>query len=143
MPYCSVQDLIDRCGSLAIVQLSNPDDSTAETVDEAVVNRAILDACGEMDGYIGVRYTLPLTEIPNQLRTLAIDLALYRLGLLLRTGGDLEAIKDRYDDGIRFLRDMVKGLANLGLDQTTEPVNQVINYSSSPRQFGRDNLGGF
>lgn len=143
MDYCSVQDLIDRCGSFALVQLSNPDDSQVETVNEDMVHRAILDACGEMDGYIATRYSLPLAETTNQLRTLAMDIALYRLGLLQRQGGDLEAVKDRYDDSIRFLRDLAKGLATLGLDQTTEPIVQVLNVSGSPRQFSREGLRGF
>jgi phage gp36-like protein len=143
MTYCNVQDLIDRCGSFAIVQLSNPDDSQAEGVNEPVVNRAILDACGEMDGYIAARYTLPLVETTDQLRTLAIDLALYRLAKLGRLGEVPEGYKDSKDDAIRFLRDMVKGQATLGLNQTVEPTTQTLNVSSAPRQFGRGNLGGF
>lgn len=143
MAYCSVQDLIDRCGTQAIVDISNPDDSQAEGVNEAVVNRAILDACGEMDGYIAARYTLPLASTTDQLRTLAMDLALYRLASLGRLGEVAEDHKNRKDDALRFLRDMAKGLASLGLDQSVEPTTQVLFFSSAPRQFGRGNLGGY
>lgn len=143
MAYCSVQDLIDRCGTLAIVQLSNPDDSLAETVNEGVVNRAILDACGEMDGYIGARYTLPLAESNDVLRTLAIDLALYRLAALGRLGEVQEDHKIRKEDALRFLRDLAKGVATLGLDQAKDPSTQVINASSAGRIFSRESLGSF
>ena len=47
--------------------------------DEGAVTAALDSASAEIDGYIAVRYTLPLASPPPNLTQPCVDIALYRL----------------------------------------------------------------
>lgn len=83
-----------------------------ESPDETAITRALDDASSEIDGYIGSRYTLPLPTVPDVLRRICVDIALYRL-MNLRALGDLEDARKRYEDAIRFLKDVIRGEVSL------------------------------
>jgi len=54
MSYCTLQDLRDRYGDDEIIQLT--DRANIGTIDQTVVDRAIADADGEIDGFVGPRW---------------------------------------------------------------------------------------
>jgi len=77
--YATPQDMIDRFGLTEMLRLSRPEDRTAETVDEAVVNSALEDATATINGYLRGYYELPLEVPPKEIIRAACHLARYDL----------------------------------------------------------------
>ena len=48
-------------------------------IDAAVIARALSDTDAVIDGYLGTRYTLPLSEMPPLVMDLALQIAIYKL----------------------------------------------------------------
>lgn len=103
MPYATQADLETRFGSKELAKLT--DRTAGSVIDTAVIDRALLDAEAEIDGYLAVRYQLPLASVPVALAQLACDIARYNLW------GDRasEGIKQRYDDAARRLKAIAGG----------------------------------
>ena len=62
MSYAVKFDLDTRFGIEEILQLSDRDNSGV--TDSGVIDAALSDAQVEIDGYLAVRYALPLSSIP-------------------------------------------------------------------------------
>jgi len=139
MSYASQQALIERFGYQELLNLS--DRVGAGIIGAGVIDSALLDADAEINSYLAGRYNLPLTQVSQELLRIACDITRYRLYDILAT----EAVKIRYDDAIKKLRDVSKGVASLGMDQVNQPVavngGAVIN--SSVKDFGRPGRGGW
>ncbi len=104
------------------------------------VTQAIADASGEIDGYVGQRYALPLEPIPTAIQRVAVDISIYRLS------GDSRVTEDkrkRYEDAIAFLRGVVRGEVSLGAPEQANDVDDAhqdtMAVTSRARQFHRDN----
>lgn len=136
MAYATQADMEERFGETELAQITDLENGT--TVDEDVLSAAIDDASSEMDGYIGTRHDLPLEDPPEILRMLCCDIARYHLYKAQPT----ETVRKRYEDAIRFLRDVASGKAGLGV--TPPPVNSGGPSHSAPdRIWTRDTLGDF
>jgi phage gp36-like protein len=110
MAYCTLQDLRDRYGDEELIQLT--DRANLGTIDEAVVNRAIADAEGEIDGYIGGRFVAPLDPVTKSLTRVACDITRY----YLYDDAATETVSKRYDDAVKFIKAIGKGEISLGVD---------------------------
>ena len=66
MSYATPQDLINRYPNRDLVQLTN-EDPTITTINTTVLQQALDDASAEIDGYLGGRFILPLTDVPEVL----------------------------------------------------------------------------
>ena len=108
----TLQDLIDRFGSDELAKLT--DRVNYQVIDEAVIDRAINDACSEMATYLhpaglisinrlGNMTYLPTTKPPQALVLKTCDIARY----YLYENGTTEIVEKRYDDAIKWL-DKVK-----------------------------------
>lgn len=109
MPYATTADLIARFGEQSIIDLTDRADPPAGVVDAAVVAAALADAHAEIDGYLAVKYQVPVTASADRLRAVACDLTRYRLH------GDrvTDEVRTRYEDAVRWLRDIAAGRAVL------------------------------
>ena len=139
--YCAKADILDLLEEQLLVQLT--DDEGTGLVDEARVDKAIADACGEVDGYLGSRYPLPLPSTPAIVRKCAVDIAIYNL-FSRRLGPPEERIK-RYETSVAFLSKVATGSIGLGVgdpDGTPKP-SEAPRMTGATQVFGRDNLGGF
>ena len=106
--YCGLPDLIDRYGEAELSQLS--DRVGIGMVDQAVVELAIADADGEIDGYVAAAgYPLPLAPVPGILTAYACDMARYRLMADQAT----DQVRRRYEDAIKFLKALAAGQVRL------------------------------
>ncbi|TCP09245.1 phage gp36-like protein [Crenobacter luteus] len=135
MSYATLTDLIAAYGEDELIQLTDPD---GEAIKPASIERALADAQAEIDGYLAVRFTLPLATNPAVLVSRCCDIALYRLMTLARQN-DVEDARQRYEDAVRFLRDVAAGRATLG---NVEPVAKgagAAQMVSAGRVFGRGN----
>lgn len=109
MSYCTLQDLIDRYSENELIQLS--DRINAGTIDINVINRAIADADGEIDGYLAGRFAAPITPIPKSLVRIACDITRYYLYDDLST----DKIDKRYNDAVKFLKGIANGDISIGI----------------------------
>jgi len=110
MTYATEQHMVDRFGEQELVELT--DRVGVGRIDAAVLDRALTDADGEINGYLATRYTLPLSPVPLTLARIASDIARYYLYADRVT----EAVRTRYQDAIKFLRNVSEGLVTLGVD---------------------------
>lgn len=136
MTYCTTQDLIDRFGETELVQLTDRNGDGA--IDQEVVDRAITDAAGEIDGYLASRYRVPLDTVPVVVRKVACNLAYYSLHA--RIGVVPETVKTLHEDAVRLLRAISRGEASLGVSESgakARPADGAV-MQSDGRTFGRD-----
>lgn len=139
--YATQQDLIDRFGQEELVELTDRADPPAGVVDSTVVTRALDDTAALIDGYVGVRYELPIAAVPALLTNLAADIARYKL----YDEAPPEAVEKRHDDAIKTLRDIAAGKAKLDV-AGAEPAGSTSGapqFEAPDRLFDRDTMKGF
>lgn len=103
MPYCTQADLEARYGEEEIFQLADRDGSGV--ADPGVVETAIAAAGVEIDGYLAVKYALPLAAVPELVRQLACEIARYRLWKDMAS----ERVRQDYEDAVRRLGRLASG----------------------------------
>jgi len=110
MSYCTLQDLRDRYGDDELIQLT--DRANIGTINESVINRAIADADGEIDGYLGGRFNVPADPITKSLVRVACDISRY----YLYDDAATDTVKDRYKNAIAFVKAIGKGDISIGVN---------------------------
>ena len=137
MAYSTLQTLVDQFGSDEVTRSSDRDaDGVA---DVGVVDRAIADADGEIDSYLGVKYEVPLNPVPGIVVTASATIAMYRMSYDAGTLTDEK--RRRYEDLIRWLRDVASGKAVLD-GGVGGKSSGGVRYFSEPRECTRGKLGG-
>lgn len=136
--YASLQDMIDRYGEREIAQIAQG--HALDVIDADRVDRALDDASGEIDGYVGTRYPLPLDPVPTLLRRTACDIARYRL----YDDAAPDEVRRRYEDSTRVLRHIADGTVSLGERPGTPTIPQIVQIveGSGNALFKRRPRGG-
>lgn len=139
MAYATQQNLIDRFSEAELIQLT--DRTGSNVIDPVVVARALADADAQIDGYLAVRYALPLASVPGVLEKLACDIARYQL----YDDRVTETVKTRFEQAIKFLQDVASEKATLGLSANNGPAanGNTVEMSSTTPVFRRSESGGF
>ncbi len=138
--YCTSDDLTTRYGALALLEVSDRDgDGVA---DAGVVAAACADATELMDGYLGERYSLPLTPVTGIVLGWACAIAWFRLYL-----SPPEEVRQAYLDALDQLERARTGKLVLqanGVQDAATPVEgDVVAVSGAPREFSHRSLRGF
>jgi phage gp36-like protein len=144
MAYATQTDITLLYGANALYVADHDRDGVA---DGDAVSRALTSATGEIDTYIGQRYSLPLVEVPEFLKQLTVDIALYRLAL----SADVATTehRTRYEDALGHLRRIAENKAALVFTPVApvegDPIPeasgpQPIVVSGPPRLFSREQL---
>ena len=128
MSYITYLDLVVEFEEGEILQLTDRDGDGA--VDDEVVEDAIAFADSHIDSYLRGKYTVPLTNLPANLKGMACDFARYRL----YQGQPTQLVQDRYDVGCFYLKDVARGLVSL---DTGESDGSLIAYSQPAQVFTR------
>jgi phage gp36-like protein len=134
MAYCTMSDVETRIGADRLAALADHDgDGSA---DQAVVDRAIEDAGGLIDSYLAARYEVPVSPVPERLRSCAVSLAVYFLAL----GRDSVTpdVRTSYRSELRWLEDAASGRASLGEGLDGAPGGGGVRHRSHERIFGRN-----
>lgn len=138
MGYATRQDIEELYGASWLETLVPAD------VDmDIAVQRALDQATAMIDGYLMVRYTVPLPAIPDLLKTIAIDIACWKLAPASERLTD--EISKRAKMGIDQLKDLsagkmelpgMKGTAGaLPEDGQSGDASEGAAYFSNPRRF--------
>lgn len=144
MPYATQTDITMLYGANALYVADHDRDGVA---DADAVSRALNSATGEIDTYLAARYPLPLAEVPEFLKQLTVDIALYRLAL----SADVATTehRTRYEDALSHLRKIAEGKAALvftpvpPLEGEPAPAStgpQAVVISGPPRLFSRTEM---
>ena len=140
MPYAAQADIVSQLDEDILIQLTDDDDTGA--IVAAVVTRAIADADAEIDGYCGVRYSVPFATVPGILRKFAVDIAIYNL--YARRKGAPEDREKRYQNAVKFLLNVSKGLISLGEDDPdSTPASAAPEIDDEDRIFTRTKMVDF
>ncbi len=142
MPYATLQNLIDRCGSAMLVGLTDRAEVPTGTIDIAVVNRALASADALIDGYLAGRYALPLAVVPPLLTQLAEAIAVWNLHT---TEPEAKVAAD-YEAAIKRLVEIARGTIQLKDAAGTEPAapgEPGVQITDRDRMFTPDTMTGF
>lgn len=104
MAYAVVDDLQQAFGLTELKQLAR---TPAGGLDEDKAQATLDSASAEVDGYAARRYAVPVDEarIPAPLKQVTMDIARFRLW----GARSSEEVRARYDDALRWLRDLAAG----------------------------------
>lgn len=110
--YAALSDLIARYGEDELAQRT--DRAAGQTIDPAVIDRALEDAAAEIDSSLAARYALPVASVPPLLVRLACAIARYHLHDEAAT----QRIRDDYEDALKVLAEIRSGARLLPLAAT-------------------------
>ncbi len=135
MAYCTQSDVETRIGSADLIALADYDgDGVA---DGNVVEAAIEDACSLIDSYLSVRFAVPVSPVPDVLKTRAVNLTVY----FLRLGRDsaTEDARRQYEDDVAWMREVSRGEVSLGIEPSAAEGDRTpgVLYHGQRRLFGR------
>ncbi len=141
MAYCSQEDLLKLIPELELAQLTA---ESGDTPDTEVVGDCIDQADAEIDSYLAVRYSLPLTTTPARVKALSIDMGIYHI--YSRRDRIPESRRQKYEDAVAFLKAVAAGRAEIiGADgaEISGDAADVVEITSQTRVFDRDKLRGW
>lgn len=143
MAYSSLDDIKKLLPEETLIQLT--DDEGLGLVNQTRVDEAISQADAEIDSYCGGRYKAPLATVPDIVKKLSVDIAVYNL-----YSRHVEKMPDtrteRYKSAIRHLEGISKGTISLGIDPAPTASTDgraETNTETDERIFSRDKLEGF
>ena len=139
--YSSLTDLEKRLEPETLAALADDDKDGAADTD--VVNAAIDDADSEIDSYLRVRYTLPLSSTPDVIKSLSCAIAIYNLFLRRRETVSEEHQK-RYEWAVSLLEKIAEGKIDIG-DAPDVFEHDVPKTTSDPEEriFERNKMNNF
>jgi phage gp36-like protein len=137
MAYCTQSDLITM---IPLQELAELTADSGDTPDSQVVDEAIHRADAEIDAYLGMRHTLPLSPLPDQVKGLSIDMALYHL--YSRRSVAPTVRRQKYEAAVAFLKLVAAGEAILeDAGDAPSSGDQVLvgsEFASATRVFTRN-----
>ncbi len=113
-----------------------------------IIERAIVDASSEIDGYLNKRYSTPLGNVPNVISKICKDIALYNIFLRIgiKQGSAEESYYNQYKQDIKYLENVAKGLIDIGVSTVEQSgtSNNIGDFrvNSNKRMFSRQTLRG-
>jgi phage gp36-like protein len=143
MVYATQQEFIEAFGEQEAIMLTNLDDASALAINTIRLDRALVDASALIDTYCGARYVLPLSPLPQSVIPYCLDIARYRLDRIRSR----EDVRLRYEDAIKYLEQVTKGMISLGADLLGVGVNATLpsNAAAGARSCAEPpiNLSGY
>lgn len=133
MAYCTQADVeIAVGGPVKLVQVA--DQVGAGSMDAAaiaVVAKAIKDADSAINSYIGHRYSVPLSPVPDSVAAMSAAWAARLLRRNLYNGQAMEVDHDQEVEDRKWLADVGKGIISLGIEPTPAKASMVIDKAGA------------
>lgn len=144
MAYSTLAQVQTAVGGPArLLQLS--DLTNVGTIDTAVVAAAIAEADAEIDGYVGHRYGVPLSPVPDLVSRKSAAWAARVLRRNLYNGQPLQDDLDREETDRKWLQMVAEGTVSLGIEPVPHKAS-IVNDKSGLRDptagLTRDRLRG-
>lgn len=142
MSYATLSDMLARFERERDPELSHLTGDSLGVRQDAQIVTALSEASGEMDTYIGSRYTVPLTglsaTLAADLARVCCDIARYRLW----DAAASDEVRVRYEDALRLLRDIAAGRIALAPTAAAGVGAAAASYTSAERVMSRATLSG-
>jgi phage gp36-like protein len=141
MAYCALEDILDQLDEAELTLYT--DDAYTGDMDTEVVDAKIEEAGAVIDAYLAVRYNVPVDPVPAMLKSLSVDIAVFKLAA--RRNRESDSVRRRYEDAIKFLKDVAAGKAVIGgIDPPAGGGSRdYARITAEPRIFTRPKLKGF
>jgi phage gp36-like protein len=139
--YSTLQLLKDRYSERMLVEISDRGEAPTGQVDAALIGRAISDADALIDGYLAVRYRLPLAAVPRLVTDLSLRIAIYYAHAHVAE----DKIRKDYEEALKTLRDIAAGLVKLDADGV-EPAGSgggEVLFNDPHRPLSADTMKGW
>lgn len=118
--------------------------ATVTALDRII--KAVADAGELIDGYVSGRYQVPLTVVPSLIKTLAVDLAVYKLYMRRKKKSVPDMVQKQYDNALKLLRDIQSGKVVIGATASGATVAgvtaSVATFTGSARVSSRLTMEG-
>ncbi|CZT36418.1 gp436 family protein [Rhizobium sp. 9140] len=140
MHYASLEDLIERAGLDEILQIADRDGDGA--ADPDVVEASLTHADNAVNGYLAVRFRLPLSSVAAIVSTWAVSIARYHLH---RNGPPDYVVRD-YKDAMAALQQAARGMIALpGADgiAPAQSTSDGIRVDGPEPVFSREKMEGW
>lgn len=136
--YAVKQDMVERYGADLMVQLTDRDEPQTGEINDARLDRVLLDAAAEIDAYLVGRVALPLQAPPPVLKVHACTIALYRL----RGSSASEAEQKDYDRALAWLSKVATGAIALTPPADAPALAGLggVLFDHGTKAFGRESL---
>lgn len=138
MAYSTQDDLLTVIPQAELAALSA---ESGDEPDSLVVAEAIARADAEIDAACGLRYLVPFSPVPERVKSLSADLAVYHL--YSRRGVAPGLWRQKHQDAQAFLKQVAAGQATLA-GSGGEPAaasRETPEMQSADRLFSRETLG--
>jgi phage gp36-like protein len=135
MAYCTEDDLLNMIPEEDLTDLTV---ESGDVPDSGIITDAINKADAEIDSYLGVKYVVPLSPTPDQVKALSVDLAIYHL--YSRHSIVPPVRQQKYEDAVAFLKQVARGQAIItgpGGEPATA-AKDVADVTSAFRHFTRN-----
>ena len=138
MAYCTQDDILELISEAELIELTQ--DVTVRTwIETSRVDRAIADADEEINGYCAKGYSVPFSTVPDLIRKLSVDIAIYNLYSRRDTIPELR--ERRYKSAVKLLENVSKGTVTLGVVPAPEEnPDQAAAKSTKDRVFSRETM---
>lgn len=138
MSYATPADMNAQFGEREVIALTDRDN--LGYLDTVVLQGALDNASEEIDAYLVGRYVVPLLVVSKLLVTYCCDIARYRLSGAQVT--EVDVVRNRYKDALRFLEAVRDGKIDLGADvaaATDGATQNLVYFTDGNRLFSRAN----
>lgn len=124
--YTNENDILGEIQLKELIRLTD-DAPTTGAVNQTILNQVIANASGEIDSYVGSRYSVPLVPTPPSVEAMAIVITCYRLYRRREVPDEKNKYKEQYDDAIKTLKTIKAGdeALDLSVNQAFSPVQSV------------------
>jgi phage gp36-like protein len=129
MAYLTQLEYLSSFDEAETISLTDPN---GVEIDDTKLNAALKDGSDIVDSYVGSRYTVPLSPIPDVIKNIVADLARERLFTLHPN----DEVTKRADRARAMLKDIAKGVMVL-IDGTGIVEDSA---SDSPAYCGPDTI---
>lgn len=109
MPYSTLADLIAQYGEPMLREATDRGEVATGEIDAAAIDRAIASADALIDGYLKVRYALPLVATPAIVQELSMTIALYKAHPNVAS----EKVRKDFEDAMKMLDKISAGTIRL------------------------------
>lgn len=135
MAYCTEDDLFNMIPEEDLTDLTV---ESGDVPDSTFVADAISKADAEIDSYLGVKYVVPVSPTPDQVKALSVDLAIYHL--YSRHSIIPPVRQQKYEDAVAFLKQVAGGQAVITGPNGEGPTvaKDVTDVTSACRRFSRN-----
>lgn len=107
MAYSTLDDLLQEIDESVLIELTDDADNPVGEIDLVKIASAIQRADGIIDGHLCRQMTVPLSVVPDIIRTSSVDLALYTI--FTRREALPERREQRYKLALSFLTRISNG----------------------------------